>query len=575
MNSKCPAPQALKELFDGHRPPHDARAILAHVETCAACRGKLMTLAPGAELPTAYLPEAGGSSAVHEETSHPGADGEANDTLGTAFSIFASVKQEPKSEVPRRVGGYDIIRVLGRGGMGLVLKALDPVLNRFVAVKIMFPKVAEDAACRVRFGREARAAARIGSDHATAVHSVGEDGGVPYIVMEYVSGENLEVRLIREGRLPLALVVTIARQIASGLAAAHDQGVVHRDIKPGNILLERAADPDSGAPVRVKITDFGIARSIGLPGITNAEHAVGTPEYMAPEQINGDELDARSDLYSFGILMYRMVAGRLPFTAKTAMACFAYHLNTQFAPPKKHVADLPDWLDALIMSLLKKDPAERPQSALEVGRLLDEGAVKLLGGPVAPEEKRIAALKSYGVLDTDPEQAFDDLTQLASYICGTPMAAMTLIDSDRQWFKAKVGLDLNQTARNVSFCQYTILGKGPMVVGDPEGDPRFASNPFVQQDPHIKFYAGVPLIDGEGCALGSLCVIDKVRRHLSPEQISALEALGRAVMSQLALRRELLRMNLAAKLRPLDGASPATAKAIGDGKAPPTAKVPG
>ncbi|WP_439626695.1 GAF domain-containing serine/threonine-protein kinase [Gemmata sp.] len=563
MNTTCPAPDAIKALFDGHRPPHDARAVLTHVEGCLACRGRLVALAPGAELPTSYLPEVG-DSVVFEETPVAAKGGTVSETLGTDFAVFASLKAEPKSEVPRRVGGYDVIRVLGRGGMGIVLKALDPVLNRFVAVKLMFPKVAADASCRFRFGREARSAARIGSDHATAVYSVGEDGAVPYIVMEYVAGENLETRLAREGRLPLSVVVAISRQIVAGLAAAHAQGVVHRDIKPGNILLERPAEGDGGGggpPVRVKITDFGIARSIGLPGITNAEHAVGTPEYMAPEQINGDELDARSDLYSFGMLLYRMVAGRLPFTAKTAMACFANHLNTQFVTPKKYAADLPDWLEALVMKLLRKDPADRPQTAAEVGRLLDEGSARLLGPPLDPEAKRVAALKTYGVLDTDPEQAFDDLTHLASYICGTPIAIVSLLDEDRQWFKSKVGLSVNQTAKNVSFCQYTIKGTAPMIVGNAEADARFADNPLVKLDPHIRFYAGVPLIDGDGAALGSLCVIDRVQRELSSEQIAALAALGRSVMSQLALRRELLRLNLAAKL-------PAVYEA------PPTAKQP-
>jgi len=235
-----------------------------------------------------------------------------------------------------------------------------------------------------------------------------------------------------------------------------------------------------------------------------------------------------------------MVTARLPFAGKTAIACFTQHLTQEPPKPTCVIADLPEWLESLILRLLRKTPAERIQTASEVVRLLDEGAICLMGPPTDPEERRLAALRSYQVLDTESEQSFDDLTFLASHICGTPIAIVSLIDQDRQWFKSKVGLSATQTARNISFCQYTILGTEPLIVDNAATDPRFKDNPVVVNEPHIRFYAGVPLIDSEGCALGSLCVADGVVRGLSPEQVAALSALGRLVMNQLSSRRELL-----------------------------------
>ncbi len=545
MNSPCPTPEVLIAIFAGDRPPNNARETLGHLEACSACRNTLASILPKLEVPGAYLPE---EYWERVDASAPPNVATARNTiiqpLEIALDVFSPAKTTPVSEVPRRLGNYEVLCVLGRGGMGMVLKALDPALNRFVAVKVLFPNLAANEVYRQRFAREARSAAKIGSDHATAVYSVGEDGDAPYIVMEYIAGENLETKLNRDGRLSLPIAITIARQVAAGLAAAHSQGVVHRDVKPANIMLENLSNTEVKAGdllLRVKITDFGIAKSAGLSSLTDAQETVGTPEYMSPEQISGDPLDHRSDLYSLGIMLYRMVTDQLPFKGKTAIACFTQHLSKEPQSPTAHVTDIPEWLDSLILQLLRKEPTERIQTALDVVRLLDEGYAQLLGPPTNPEERRLSTLRSYDVLDTDSEQAFDDLTFLASHICKTPIALVSLIDEDRQWFKSKVGLSVTQTARNISFCQYTIRGTVPLIVGDAATNPQFADNPLVLQEPNIRFYAGVPLIDPEGCALGSLCVIDRVARGLSAEQVTALTALGRLVMCLLGSRRELLR----------------------------------
>jgi len=158
----------------------------------------------------------------------------------------------------------------------------------------------------------------------------------------------------------------------------------------------------------------------------------------------------------------------------------------------------------------------------------------------ANEEARIAALEKYAILDTDPEQSFDDLTLLASFVCKSPIALISLIDEDRQWFKSRVGMDASETSRDVAFCSTAILQSEIFVVPDALADDRFRDNPLVVSDPHIRFYAGAPLINEDGHALGTLCVVDQAPRELAPEQREALKALSRLVLGQLEFRRNLI-----------------------------------
>jgi len=252
-------------------------------------------------------------------------------------------------------GHYALERELGRGGMGVVYLARDVRLDRPVAIKLLPPELAAHDKLRDRFMFEARTAARLSHPHIVPIHAVDVVRGYVFYVMSYVDGETLAERVGNRGPLPPREASRVLREVAGALAAAHRQGVVHRDVKPGNILLERATG-------RAMVTDFGIARPTD-GGDTAAGELLGTPEYMSPEQAAGDPVDARSDLYSLGVVGYYMVSGQLPFTAPTMQGVLAKQI-TQVPPPVANVAaGIPRSLATAIDTCLIKDPSQRFQSA--------------------------------------------------------------------------------------------------------------------------------------------------------------------------------------------------------------------
>ncbi|HVK10632.1 MAG TPA: serine/threonine-protein kinase, partial [Gemmataceae bacterium] len=216
-----------------------------------------------------------------------------------------------------RLGGYRVLELLGAGGMGLVFRAEDPTLRRPVALKVMRPELLDRPHAAERFLREARAAAAVKHDHIVTIYQVGQDRGVPFLALEFLAGEPLDARAKRESRLPPAEVRRIGHEAALGLAAAHAAGLIHRDIKPANVWLEAPRG-------RVKILDFGLARATGQDvHLTGSGTVMGTPAYMSPEQANGQPVDARTDLFSLGAMLYRLATGRLPFPGDSAMAILA------------------------------------------------------------------------------------------------------------------------------------------------------------------------------------------------------------------------------------------------------------
>jgi serine/threonine protein kinase len=212
-----------------------------------------------------------------------------------------------------RIGHYEVLEILGRGGYGIVFKAFDEVLQRVVALKVLAPVIAATSPARKRFLREARSSAQIRHENVVQVYAV-EEQPLPYLVMEFIPGETLQSRLDRTGPLEAPEIVRLGRQIAEGLAAAHATGLIHRDIKPGNVLIER------GPQGRVKITDFGLARTADDASLTQSGVLAGTPMYMAPEQAKGETLDHRADLFSLGSVLYTVATGRPPFRASTIFA---------------------------------------------------------------------------------------------------------------------------------------------------------------------------------------------------------------------------------------------------------------
>lgn len=393
-HTPCPEPARLRALRDERLGAAERQVVAAHLSGCSWCRGTLDVLAaedagpadtppptvafdpaepPGSsQLTAVYDPESGPLTLADRP---PGYGPDAEHPAGLAF---LSPTDQP--ERLARFGPYEVLEVLGRGGMGVVLKAFDPALHRVVAIKVLAPQLAAGATARKRFVREGRAAASVAHEHVVTIHTVDEFAGFPYLVMQYVDGTSLQERVEREGPLPVAEILRIGMQTAAGLAAAHAQGIVHRDIKPGNILLENGVE-------RVKLTDFGLARAIDDPSLTQAGVVAGTPEYMAPEQARGEAVDARADLFSLGAVLYTMATGRSPFRAPNTPAVLRKVCDEAPRPIRELNPAIPGWLDAIIGRLLAKHPGDRYSSAEVVARLLGD---------------RLAALQRGEAIGTEP-----------------------------------------------------------------------------------------------------------------------------------------------------------------------------
>jgi hypothetical protein len=280
--------------------------------------------------------------------------------------------------------GYRIERRLGRGGMGILYLAVEPGLERRVALKLIAPEAAADEVFARRFAEESRIAASIEHPNVVPIYAAGEEGGVPWIAMRYVAGSDLGRRLAREGKLEAAEAVALIAQLGAGLDAIHAAGLVHRDVKPANVLLGGEESADAHA----YITDFGVARNVATEsGLTQTGRFVGTLDYVAPEQISGGRIDARVDVYALGCLLFKLLTGEVPFPRDGEAARLYAHLNDPPPAPSLYVPALPMALDDVVLRAMSKSPDDRFPSAGDLGR----AAQAALGGTAVSVPERTVA----------------------------------------------------------------------------------------------------------------------------------------------------------------------------------------
>lgn len=367
----------LWQLLQGDDEDHTDSAN--HLAECPHCQARLEQLAADAKqwseirdsLQKDQEFETGSSSPSGNDPSRkPRSDRERWQRNHTWTESMAKSLLSPAShpEMLGRIGRYDVERLIGSGGMGVVFKAYDTELNRPVAVKLLAPYLAGSGSARNRFAREARAAAAVVDDHVVPIHNVetgSEQGGEhPFLVMKFIAGGSLQQRIDREGPLEVCEILRIGMHAAEGLAAAHAQGLIHRDVKPSNILLDEGVD-------RALLTDFGLARATDDASLTRSGFHPGTPHYMSPEQVRGEAIDARSDLFGLGCVVYAMCTGHPPFRSETSYAVLRRITDDTPRSIRELNSNIPEWLDQVVMKLLAKSPEDRYASAVDIHTLLE------------------------------------------------------------------------------------------------------------------------------------------------------------------------------------------------------------
>lgn len=356
----CLTAESLVRLAHGELPDAEMLLIEEHVERCEKCRSMLES-----SLDSTWhdnvLPVLQTTTEDFERLHEDRTDGHEEQSLESVLTLLGPTDDPHKLG---RIGTYEVIGIIGRGGMGVVFKAFDAALNRFVAIKMLLPHLAVSGAARKRFAREGQAAAAVIDDNVLPIFSVAEWQGVPYLVTQYSRGTTLQKRIQDQGSLELKEILRIGMQTARGLAAAHAQGLVHRDVKPSNILLD-------GTVERALLTDFGLARAVDDASITRTGVIAGTPQYMSPEQARGGSVDARSDLFGLGCVLYAMCTGRPPFRAENSYAVLRLITDAEPRPIREINPEIPEWLCRLISRLMAKSPNDRFTSAAEVATLLE------------------------------------------------------------------------------------------------------------------------------------------------------------------------------------------------------------
>ena len=363
LSTECLQASQVDSLLQGNLTPEEYESAQDHLELCESCRARVeATIGPEqwwSDVQSVLLNSRTGSSSQRNASS---SDAEPNEPSAAKLLDLLGPTDDPN--MLGRIGPYEIIGLLGQGGMGAVFKGFDRSLNRFVAIKMLLPHLAASGAARKRFAREGQAVAAVVDDHVMAIHCVDEWQGVPYLVMTYSRGVSLQKRLSDNGPLEVREILRIGMQAAKGLAAAHAQGIVHRDIKPANIFLDQNVE-------RVQLMDFGLARAVDDASLTRSGTLAGTPQYMSPEQARAEAVDHRSDLFSLGSVMYAMCTGHAPFRAESSYSILRLITDKEPRPIRKVNPDVPEWLCMLISRLMSKSLDDRYANALEVAELLE------------------------------------------------------------------------------------------------------------------------------------------------------------------------------------------------------------
>lgn len=390
--------QQLRTLLSQEESSQEIVPIAAHVEKCERCQNRLGQLTGvgkwTTELVNTLRDELNDTKNDASPTRNSSQTGESNFAqpltvvLDQAAEVDdSSIEFDPVSldflappshpELLGRLGRYEIERVIGAGGMGLVLKGFDAELHRPVAIKVLAPHLAHSAAARKRFAREAQATAAVIHPHVIPIHNVETSDKLPYLVMSYINGSSLQWYVDTNGPLSIEETLRIGMQTAAGMRAAHAQGLIHRDVKPANILLEEGTQ-------RVVLSDFGLARTMDDASLTRTGIVTGTPHYMSPEQAGGEAIDLRSDLFSLGCVLYFMLTGRPPFRAATAMGVLNRICHEAHRPVREINETVPVPLAQVIDRLLAKPAADRYASAEtleqalgDILRALKDGRLKL------------------------------------------------------------------------------------------------------------------------------------------------------------------------------------------------------
>lgn len=420
----------LRLLIAGELKPTAEAAVTEHLNRCAHCQREIETLAADDSL----WQDAIEALSCDIDGQPPPKDAD-NEKLSLSF---LAPSDDPHSL--GRIGHYEILGVIGRGGTGVVLKAFDSTLHRNVAIKVLSPHLAASGPARTRFARESVAVAAVVHEHIVPIYAVDEFQGVPYLVMRYVPGESLAERIAKHGPLDTLAILRVGLQTAQGLAAAHAQGIVHRDVKPANILMEHGVE-------RLLLTDFGLARTVDDASLTCSGILAGTPQYMAPEQARGEGVDGRSDLFSLGCVLYAAATGHSPFRAETTMGVLHRICHDKPRPVRQINASIPPDVAGLIDVMLEKNSKHRPASADEVAAACQKLLVRWQSAEGLPMTTRwqrsrlrkvlgLVVLSMFAVLLLSPIVLVDEEIRIhvRNLIFGEPdVPAFTVATSSLPW----------------------------------------------------------------------------------------------------------------------------------------------